>query len=376
MNKSYRSNFPVLATFMTLLAIIAINVPFASAQNLLNNPESVVYDSLQDRYLVSNWGDGSIVAIASDGTQSYFDTTLTRIAGILNKRDTLFVASNDTPYVGLVAYSLQTDDMLFFLPIPSVGLLNDLDYDNQGYIYISDYWDHKLWRVDVSALSCTLFVDPLQAPNGVICDTLHNRLLVISVNTSTRPIMAVDFTDGSVSVVVNTYGYAGDGLAWDDQGRLYTSEWSSNSCHRYDTLFSHPPETVSSGHDGPADIYINRRDNILCVPNFYRNDVDFVDINQSSTDDITVPDRYNSLSNYPNPFNAGTTIKYSLENDGPVTIQVFDLMGRRIETLVNTMQIAGQHSITWNADGNSSGTYFYSIKAGEFSGTRKMTLVK
>ena len=68
--------------------------------------------------------------------------------------------------------------------------------------------------------------------------------------------------------------------------------------------------------------------------------------------------------------------KYSLENDGTVTIQVFDLMGRRIETLVNTMQIAGQHSITWNADGNSSGTYFYSIKAGEFSGTRKMTLVK
>ena len=179
-----------------------------------------------------------------------------------------------------------------------------------------------------------------------------------------------------MSVVVNTYGYAGDGLAWDDQGRLYTSEWSTNSCHRYDTLFTHPPETVSSGHDGPADIYINRRDNILCVPNFYRNDVDFVEIYPTSADDVAIPDRYNSLSNYPNPFNAGTTIKYSLENDGPVTIQVFDLMGRRIETLVNTMQIAGQHSITWNADGNSSGTYFYSIKAGEFSGTRKMTLVK
>ncbi|UCC78989.1 MAG: T9SS type A sorting domain-containing protein [Candidatus Zixiibacteriota bacterium] len=371
-----RSKISVFASIIALLAMIAISSPSASAQNLLNNPESVVYDSLHDRYLVSNFGDGSIVAIASDGTQSYFDTTLTRIAGILNKRDTLFVASNDSPYIGLVAYSLQTDDMLFFLPIPSVGLLNDLDYDNQGYIYISDYWDDKLWRVDMNAMSCTLFVDPLQAPNGVICDTLNNRLLVISVVPGTRPIVAVDFTNGSTSVVVYTYGYAGDGLAWDDQGRLYTSEWSTNSCHRYDTSFTHPPETVSSGHDGPADIYINRRDNILCVPNFYRHDVDFVDLNQSSADDITIPQNYYSLSNYPNPFNAGTTIKYSLESEGPVSIQVFDLMGRRIETLVNTMQNAGGHCIIWNADRYSSGTYFYRIKAGEYSETRKMMLVK
>lgn len=363
-------------TFIALLVIVVISSPLLLAQNLLNNPESVVYDSLHDRYLVSNFGDGSIVAIASDGTQSYFDTTLTRIAGILNKRDTLFVASNDSPYIGLVAYSLHTDDMLFFLPVPSVGLLNDLDYDNQGYIYISDYWDNKLWRVDVSAMSCTLFVDPLQAPNGVICDTLHNRLLVISVVPGSSPIVAVDFTDGSTSVVVYTYGYAGDGLAWDDQRRLYTSEWSTNSCHRYDTSFTHPPETVSSGHDGPADIYINRRDNILCVPNFYRQDVDFVEIYPSSTDDISVPARYNTLSNYPNPFNAGTTIKYTLENAGPVLIQVFDLMGRRLKTLVNTLQNAGEHSVTWDAGDYSTGIYFYSIKAGEYTETRKMTLVK
>jgi hypothetical protein len=112
------------------------------------------------------------------------------------------------------------------------------------------------------------------------------------------------------------------------------------------------------------------------VPNFYRHDVDFIDIYQTSTDDIAVPERYNSFSNYPNPFNSGTTIRYSLKNDSPVTIQVFDLMGRKIETLLNNVQNAGEHSVTWNADGYSSGTYFYSIKAGEFSEARKMTLVK
>jgi hypothetical protein len=112
------------------------------------------------------------------------------------------------------------------------------------------------------------------------------------------------------------------------------------------------------------------------VPNFYRNDVDFVEIYPSSADDMAVPDRYNSLSNYPNPFNAGTTIKYSIENEGPVSVQVFDLMGRKIETLVSTLQNAGEHSVTWDANGYSSGTYFYSIKGSEFSETRKMTLLK
>jgi hypothetical protein len=51
-------------------------------------------------------------------------------------------------------------------------------------------------------------------------------------------------------------------------------------------------------------------------------------------------------------------------------------MGRKIETLVSTLQNAGEHSVTWDANGYSSGTYFYSIKGSEFSETRKMTLLK
>jgi len=359
-----------------LLSAVLLTPNVIRAQNLLNQPESVVFDSLHNRYLVSNFANGDIVQIDEFDNQSYFDTTLTRIAGLLNKRDTLFVISNDEPYIGLVAYSLHTDEMLFYLPIPSVGLLNDLDYDNQGYIYISDYWDNKLWRVDMSALSCTLFVDPLQAPNGVLCDTLHNRLLVISVNTTTRPILAIDFADGNVSLVVNTYGYAGDGLARDDRGRVYSSEWSSNSCHRYDTLFTHPPETVSSGHDGPADIYINPRDNILCVPNFYRNDVDFVDLNENSAPEFNLPVRIDFINNYPNPFNSTTIIDYRIPEASFVTIEVYDIIGRKIETIVEKYQQSGHYQTEWQALNISSGLYFYKLQTQNQVETGKMTLLK
>ena len=79
--------------------------------------------------------------------------------------------------------------------------------------------------------------------------------------------------------------------------------------------------------------------------------------------------------------NPKTEIKYELPKDGFIKINVYDLMGRNIKTLVNKIQIAGNHSVTWNATNNSgglvsAGMYIYTIQAGAFSQTRKMILLK
>jgi len=92
--------------------------------------------------------------------------------------------------------------------------------------------------------------------------------------------------------------------------------------------------------------------------------------------DTGLPEKFILSQNYPNPFNASTKIEYALSKGSEVEISIYDIAGRKLETLVNTVQSPGEHSVTWNADGYSSGTYFYSIKAGEQSETRKMTLVK
>jgi hypothetical protein len=80
--------------------------------------------------------------------------------------------------------------------------------------------------------------------------------------------------------------------------------------------------------------------------------------------------------NYPNPFNAQTTISYSLPKASLVTIDIYDLLGRKLETLINSNQNAGSYSIIWDATERSSGIYFCRIKAGEISINRKMVLVK
>ena len=94
-----------------------------------------------------------------------------------------------------------------------------------------------------------------------------------------------------------------------------------------------------------------------------------------------LPFNYSLHQNYPNPFNPLTEIKYELPIDEFAEITIYDLMGRNVKTLISKNQVAGFHSIKWNATNNagelvSAGMYFYTIKTDNFSKTLKMMLLK
>jgi surface protein len=80
--------------------------------------------------------------------------------------------------------------------------------------------------------------------------------------------------------------------------------------------------------------------------------------------------------NAPNPFQRSTTISYQLAEAEDVTIQVYDVLGRRVGTLVDGRQQAGVHEVTWQARGMASGTYFCRMEAEDYTATQKMTLVR
>ncbi|UCC79696.1 MAG: S8 family peptidase, partial [Candidatus Zixiibacteriota bacterium] len=80
--------------------------------------------------------------------------------------------------------------------------------------------------------------------------------------------------------------------------------------------------------------------------------------------------------NYPNPFNTITVIHYSLPVPAVVKIDIFDILGRKVKTLLNEQKQAGCHQASWNANKVSSGIYFYRIQAGDYLETKKMVLLK
>ncbi len=89
-----------------------------------------------------------------------------------------------------------------------------------------------------------------------------------------------------------------------------------------------------------------------------------------------VPLTYGLLQNYPNPFNPSTQISYSLPKNGVVTLTVYNILGQSVARLVNGVEHAGVHTVTWNAAGLPSGVYFYRLQAGAFSSVKKMLLVR
>ena len=94
-----------------------------------------------------------------------------------------------------------------------------------------------------------------------------------------------------------------------------------------------------------------------------------------------VPGAYALMPNYPNPFNPSTAIGYAIPQDGQVTLTIYNVLGQEIRTLVDNHQAAGTYTVMWDgkdATGQhlNSGVYFYSIKSGDYSNTRKMVLMR
>jgi hypothetical protein len=86
-------------------------------------------------------------------------------------------------------------------------------------------------------------------------------------------------------------------------------------------------------------------------------------------------------SNYPNPFNPETTISYNIPKKGNVTVDIYNIKGQKVKSLLNEEQEAGKHSIIWKGNNDkgqkvSSGTYLYRVKSGDEEIVNKMMLVK
>jgi hypothetical protein len=98
-------------------------------------------------------------------------------------------------------------------------------------------------------------------------------------------------------------------------------------------------------------------------------------------DDMMIPGEFALYNNYPNPFNPTTVLDYDIPENSFVNITVYDMMGRRVKTLVNANQSAGFKSVVWDATNIvgqpvAAGVYIYTIVAGDFRQTKKMAFIK
>jgi hypothetical protein len=111
-------------------------------------------------------------------------------------------------------------------------------------------------------------------------------------------------------------------------------------------------------------------------PNQFLTAVEGQSINKIITKNSNVPDKFSLSQNYPNPFNPSTKIEFSVAVKGYVSINIYDILGREVATLLNDFKNPGYYSVYFNAEGISSGIYYYKIQSREFSNIKKMIVLK
>lgn len=89
-----------------------------------------------------------------------------------------------------------------------------------------------------------------------------------------------------------------------------------------------------------------------------------------------LPDRFELSQNYPNPFNPATEMRFTIPTASQVSLEIYNLLGQKVATLVNGYLPAGNHAERWDATGQASGIYLYRLQVGDYTETKKMLLMK
>jgi hypothetical protein len=125
--------------------------------------------------------------------------------------------------------------------------------------------------------------------------------------------------------------------------------------------------------DDIYSIYLNSSTNKLYI-GCYQAMIQYWDNSPTGDTPMSLPFVLNQ--NYPNPFNPSTTISFSLDRDGFVSLNVYDVAGRVVATILNKEMSAGSYDVGFNAKGLSSGVYFYKLRTADQEMTRKMILLR
>jgi uncharacterized delta-60 repeat protein len=210
----------------------------------------------------------------------------------------------------------------------------------------------------------------------------------------------VKYNSAGVQQWAQTYNGPGNGaevansIVVDAQGNAYVTGSSFGSTTQYDfATIKYNTSGVQQWvqrYNGPGDFYdipfsvaVDAQGNVYASGESggSSSGLDFAVVKYSQTVGIEpvsneAPGQYILSQNYPNPFNPATFIEFALPNSGFVSLKIYDMLGRDIESLVSSDLKAGVYKALWNASNYTSGVYYYKLNSGNFSETKKMILVK
>ncbi|MGD8778368.1 MAG: S8 family serine peptidase [Ignavibacteria bacterium] len=229
-------------------------------------------------------------------------------------------------------------------------------------------WQHIAATYDVDQKEMKIFIDGIEqqlTSDGELPDTLEdNSLFYLSV--------------GSEGFWGNTfYGAIDEIRMWN---LLRSGDEISEFLYKglrgdEEGLLAYLPLNEGFG-DEVSDYSIYHRNAHMQYTEWVEGAAGLVTSTEEKSEFENIPDSYTLYQNYPNPFNPTTTIGFFLQSSGKVTLEVYNILGEKVATLVNEEMEKGFHSVVFNAGHLASGIYCYRLKSKKFSEVKKLVLLK
>jgi glucose/arabinose dehydrogenase len=165
-------------------------------------------------------------------------------------------------------------------------------------------------------------------------------------------------------------------------GKYIFADWGSNRIWalEYDGINPATNELLLFAPGSPTSFGVDESNELYIVTTSSSDKIYRFTPTVSDIDDLSIYHEYTLNQNYPNPFNPATSIRFSIADFGFVTLKVYDVLGNELATLVNEQKPAGNYRVTFDAlsaaGGLPSGIYFYTLKTGNYSSTKKMILLR
>ncbi len=355
--------------FTLLSAVLFSATTFAQAYGA---PESIEFDYAHNRWLISNPTYSNILSRDSQtGVVTVFATGASGPQGLEIVNDTLYSCEGGNIHL----YNINTGASIATIAFAGATFLNGITHDINGTLYITDFSQKKIHRLNTATRQHNIFVTGLvKSPDGIIYDQPNNRCVFVNWGAS-APIMRVNLTDSTTATITATTLGNCDGIAKDGAGNYYVTSWTGSSITRFSNTFTNPTTVISTGLNNPADIFYNTVTDTLAVPNSGGNNTKYYYFGSS----IGINEITNSTFNLtvsPNPVGERTEINYELNADGKVSIQLFDIKGQVVKTIAEENQSTGKHTIMLDKSGIAGGNYLLKLNNNNREETKKVIVNK
>ena len=239
-------------------------------------------------------------------------------------------------------------------------------YDEDGEIKLADYLGKVLW-IEMSATWCFPCWGAIPEIDEVVFDWIENPNVASFVSLAdlgwpSQPTCEEWGEEGNEFVPIIVDGGS------TTSGTDYISNWFSEGPYASYVFIDH---TMTVRH-----MIDNTEFSVELANQWIEEMLTEIPTADVKENPINLPNDFILHGNYPNPFNASTTIQYELKKNGNIKLSVFDLSGREIDVIRENYQIIGTHTIAWETSDVPSGVYFFRLSSGKFVQTRKAVLLK